>query len=274
MQMKNLLVRAATALAFVGAIVVIHQLWGRDGLLILGLFLLALGSFEFSAMFFRDAPAGARAHLHGSFVMTSLTGLALLMSPRLSHSPAIMVVLVIGLMFAFWGVHTKLDIDQLYRYLSRFVFGYFFVPVLGSTGLQLLQSAAGEIWFYFLISTIAATDTSAYVVGLTLGKKKLSPQVSPKKSWAGFFGGLAGSGLVGLVFAQLFPQVFGPGLALTTALTGGLAGQTGDLLESLMKRRAQVKDSGALLPGHGGVLDRVDGILFAAPIFALAYTFF
>ena len=111
-------------------------------------------------------------------------------------------------------------------------------------------------------------DIFAYLVGITLGKHRLCERISPKKSWEGFFGGLVGAVGAALLFGHLFEGnllVWG-GLGLVTAL----AGVAGDLVESLIKREVDVKDSGKMMPGHGGFLDRFDALFVAAP-FALFY---
>lgn len=111
---------------------------------------------------------------------------------------------------------------------------------------------------------IWANDITSYFVGLAVGRHKLAPQISPGKSWEGAAGGLAAGGAVGALAAPLFGVNLVQGLLL--GLTATIASQIGDLFESAMKRRAGLKDSGAILPGHGGILDRFDGILVAAPI--------
>ena len=120
------------------------------------------------------------------------------------------------------------------------------------------------------ISIIWVNDVFAYLVGVTLGKHRLCERISPKKSWEGFFGGLVGA--VGA--AMLFAHLFGGNLLVWGGLgvVMSLAGVAGDLVESLMKREADVKDSGAMMPGHGGFLDRFDALLLAVP-FALFYLF-
>ena len=113
-------------------------------------------------------------------------------------------------------------------------------------------------------------DTGAYFAGRFLGKARLYEAVSPKKTWAGAWGGLAGS-LVGVVALKLISAHWLSWLdVVLIAIPGGILGQLGDLTESLLKRSVGVKDSGALLPGHGGLLDRVDAVLFIAP-YAYAY---
>ena len=118
------------------------------------------------------------------------------------------------------------------------------------------------------VSIIWANDVFAYLVGVTCGKHRLCERISPKKSWEGFFGGLVGAVGLAVLFGHLFGGnllVWG-GLGLVTAL----AGVAGDLVESMMKREVDVKDSGKIMPGHGGILDRFDALFIAVP-FAFVY---
>lgn len=118
------------------------------------------------------------------------------------------------------------------------------------------------------ISIIWINDICAYLVGVTIGKHRLCERISPKKSWEGFFGGLVGAAGFAVLFGHLLGGnllIWG-GLGLVTAL----AGVAGDLIESLIKREVDVKDSGAMMPGHGGFLDRFDALFIATP-FALFY---
>lgn len=120
-------------------------------------------------------------------------------------------------------------------------------------------------WLFFATALNWAGDTSAYYAGRAFGKHKLAPIVSPKKTWEGAAGSVAGS----LVFGLLYMGYFMPRVPLweiaLLAVIGNIAGQLGDLAESAIKRGGGVKDSGNLLPGHGGILDRVDSSLFAIP---------
>jgi phosphatidate cytidylyltransferase len=116
----------------------------------------------------------------------------------------------------------------------------------------------------FALAMIWAGDTLAYFVGRSFGRTKMAAQLSPKKSWEGAFANLAGSLLVGALAARWV----GVGMIdmLTMAALGNIAGQFGDLLESAYKRSAGVKDSGTLLPGHGGMLDRIDALVLSLPV--------
>jgi phosphatidate cytidylyltransferase len=129
------------------------------------------------------------------------------------------------------------------------------------------QVAPGHGGDAVLIVLIVAwlADSGAYFAGRFLGKARLYEAVSPKKTWAGAWGGLAGS-LVGVVALQLISAHWLTWLdVVLLAIPGGILGQLGDLTESLIKRSVGVKDSGGLLPGHGGILDRIDAVLFIAP---------
>lgn len=145
------------------------------------------------------------------------------------------------------------------------------VPYAGVGALSLLwlrlQPAHGLYDTMFLVAVIWATDIGAYLVGRLVGGKKLAPKISPGKTWSGSVGGLL---MGGLAAAMLAARGYGVDLA---ALPAGFAlsvfAQAGDLLESWIKRKLGVKDSGRTIPGHGGLFDRLDGFLAAAPVAAL-----
>jgi phosphatidate cytidylyltransferase len=128
-----------------------------------------------------------------------------------------------------------------------------------------LRLRAGTAWVILAFVLTWANDTFAYFTGLAFGKHKLYEAVSPKKTWEGVAGGFVGSVLGALaVHRWLGPQV-GPGLAVVIGAGAGVFGPLGDLVESLLKRATGVKDSSRLIPGHGGLLDRIDALLFVAP---------
>jgi len=123
----------------------------------------------------------------------------------------------------------------------------------------------------FFVFIIWANDVFAYLVGMAFGRHRLFERLSPKKSWEGFFGGVAGALVMGYVASRCMGEAWWVwiGLALVAAVTGVL----GDLVESMFKRAAGVKDSGTIIPGHGGILDRFDAMLLAAP-FVVVYLWF
>jgi phosphatidate cytidylyltransferase len=143
--------------------------------------------------------------------------------------------------------------------------GLLYVPLLLSQLLLLRSEQFGEYWILLLLLIVMTGDSAAYYIGTSFGRHKLYPVVSPNKSVEGALGGLAGS-VGGALIAKFtfFPQL-GVFDCIATALILGVLGQLGDLFESLLKRSFGVKDSGTIVPGHGGILDRLDSILFAAP---------
>lgn len=152
----------------------------------------------------------------------------------------------------------------------------FLVVVPAWLALCYLRSLSGGVWLIVLvIALVASADIGAYFVGRAFGNAKLAPAVSPGKSWAGFWGGLASSTLLSallwVVLARMSPGAIPIGLLplLCLVIVTVLASVLGDLLESMVKRHRGIKDSGQLLPGHGGVMDRIDSITAAAPVFAL-----
>jgi phosphatidate cytidylyltransferase len=120
---------------------------------------------------------------------------------------------------------------------------------------------------FWLFCAVWATDTGAYFAGRTIGGPKLIPRISPNKTWAGLLGGMVSAGIAGGIIASLDPAMPALGLAALAALVA-VVSQAGDFTESAVKRYFGVKDSSRLIPGHGGVLDRLDGLLFAAPFVA------
>lgn len=132
-----------------------------------------------------------------------------------------------------------------------------------------------DVWnpavMIFFIFIIWANDVFAYLVGMSIGRTKLCERLSPKKSWEGFFGGVIGAVAMGLVAARMLGGSYAEWAVL--ALIASVTGVLGDLVESMFKRAAGVKDSGTLIPGHGGVLDRFDAMLLAAP-FVFVYMLF
>jgi phosphatidate cytidylyltransferase len=154
--------------------------------------------------------------------------------------------------------------------IQKQVMGVVYIPLSLSLLVTIRHEPEGMIWIFFLLAIIFAGDISAYYVGSYLGRHKLSPAISPGKTVEGAIGGLAANLLAGVIGKYLFFPDLAWGPALIFFVVAGMAGQVGDLFESEMKRSSKIKDSGGLLPGHGGFLDRIDALLFASPV---AYLF-
>ncbi|MCC5999286.1 MAG: phosphatidate cytidylyltransferase [Pararhodobacter sp.] len=149
---------------------------------------------------------------------------------------------------------------------DRVLFGaYLALVVVAAHGLIVLRQDFGLIWVLWLVLIVIASDVAGYFAGRLVGGPKFWPRISPKKTWSGTVAGWLLAGVVGAGFAQVTGA--GSGVILLSVLLA-FAGQMGDIMESAIKRRTGVKDSSALIPGHGGVLDRFDALIAVA---ALAY---
>ena len=222
--------------------------------------------------FFLLAKFPARDRVAG-VVLGTLHGTALLYLPVSFETGLLefsaLVIIVFG-----WFLFAKQEAGTVPR-IGPMVFGLCYVGTLTPLIGLLRGLPDGVRWVFLLLALTWLNDTFAYFSGHWWGRRKLAPQVSPGKTWEGLWGGFAGSfiGLIGVWWlgGRFFPLAAGFFLALVS----GVLGPLGDLAESLLKRGADVKDSGRLIPGHGGMLDRIDALLFNAPVvygFALYYS--
>jgi phosphatidate cytidylyltransferase len=150
---------------------------------------------------------------------------------------------------------------------------YIIVPIYILVWLRNYEPAGLQFVLWFFV-VIWATDTGAYFSGKIIGGPKLAPRVSPNKTWAGFFGGIGFAVIMSLFLKVYAHPMIGLWVIITAGVLLSIIGQFGDLLESWCKRRFGVKESGSMIPGHGGILDRIDAILLSAPIAALMLFFF
>lgn len=251
--------RFLTAVVAVGFVAL--ALWLGGVLITLTvLALCALAQWEFTAMF-RPGPQH-----RGLRVLSVALGSALVLAARLGGPQAALWTLAAcfwALALRFLARYGKSQDDADFADEMILFCGLAYIPLM----LQLLLALSTAEIVLVLLST-AASDTAAYYSGTLWGKAKVWPQISPKKSWAGSIGGMAGCVAAVTCFGLALGQApLAAWLALGVALN--LAAQFGDFFESALKRRLGVKDSGALLPGHGGLLDRIDSLLLALPCYAL-----
>ncbi len=173
--------------------------------------------------------------------------------------PTITIILFLHLIatVAYYPRYTLLD-------SAGTLMGTLYVGLLSY--LYLLRTLQDDwIWLLYMLAGTWATDTTAFFVGKTFGRKRIAPVLSPKKTLEGAIGGLLGSVLISYLFVLYKPELPLHKMLLLGLLLGVAAG-VGDLLESAFKRQAGVKDSSKLIPGHGGILDRIDSLLFTAPL--------
>lgn len=156
--------------------------------------------------------------------------------------------------------------ERLLHILCLGLFGFFYCVLCPWLASQMVMLEHGASWFLFLLLVVFFGDTFAFFGGRFFGKTKLNPSLSPKKTLEGAIAGIFGSLVASIGFWALSRPDLSLELLIAFGLLTGIIGQTGDLLMSLIKRVSQVKDSGRLLPGHGGVLDRIDGVLLVCPL--------
>ena len=270
--MKNLMVRTLSGLGLVAVFVgaVLGSQWSFGALLLL---ILVGGQTEFYKLA-RETGLSPQRWM-GLAVGVLLFALNFIVFRQFSRSvtdeaggAVLYLLLYIGLLLP------TLFVCELFRRsatplanLGATLLGVLYVAVPLSLLLYVPVLAGDGVWrpetVLCYIFIIWANDVFAYLVGMTFGRHRLCERLSPKKSWEGFFGGLAGAVATGLAAAYALDAnywVWG-GLALVASLSG----VAGDLVESMFKREAGVKDSGQVIPGHGGVLDRFDALLLSAP---------
>lgn len=261
MDLKKLLVRASSGLIYV-AVIVGTILWGYTGLMILGILFGVLATIEFEKLC---------GNLEKENVAIILLDLAGVLSLVLSFNPLLpffSLLVWIGIIMIRLIVELYLHRENpLFSMASSFFIQlYIGVPLalMGATAFFTLPKVILLVFIFLWIN-----DTGAYLVGSFIGRHKLFERISPKKSWEGFFGGLAFNLIAATAFcycSSTFMGLHGSIVQwLVLALVVTVFGTWGDLIESLIKRYLHVKDSGNLIPGHGGILDRIDSFLLAMP---------
>jgi phosphatidate cytidylyltransferase len=270
------------AVIFIASLIAMHELFAmvlpkedRGAALVMGG--LACAAFYWlditTLVYLAPSETGWTTYTPTSMTAEPSFGLKLL-AGAVSASGAITLILVVVVPMLYFLFRHRMTAEQLAadtgtvaRRITGAIMGIVYAGLL-TTFLAILKRAdpehgASTVLIALIVAWVA--DTGGYFAGRFLGNTKLYPAVSPKKTWAGAWGGLAGA-VVGLVVLKLvyadwmtWVDVF------AIAIPGCILGQMGDLAESLLKRSTGVKDSGALLPGHGGILDRIDAVLFIAP---------
>ena len=259
---RNLLLRSATAAVLLP--VALLAVWaGNPPLLILTTLVVLLGIREMR---------GIAAAAGWGFVAWIALPLALLLVPLPVVKPTAAIVLLAvaaGLVLGGALVTMRATAEGTRARLLASIGAALYVGGLAAALPAIRDLPEGLRWVVLLLAVVWVYDICAYAVGATVGRHLFSPRLSPRKTWEGVGGGLAGALLAGAVMSFFLDA--GLWLLLVTAAATAIAAQTGDLFESALKRRAGMKDSGRLVPGHGGILDRIDSLLFAGPVvFAFA----
>jgi phosphatidate cytidylyltransferase len=264
--MADLLKRVATALPLVAALLAVIY-WDPTpwSVLAFSALVCAIAHDEYLRMALPVSTDDRARVLRGT---AGLLGVAIVVLPTVFTPAQVLPPLLTfsAVVIGFATLARPAHLERAGRHFGVALSGLLYVPLLLSV-LPLLKVAGEAGWLTVTLCMAFFSDTVAYLFGRAFGKHKLYPAVSPKKSWEGSFGGIVGSVLATVGIGSFWLL---PGLDLVHAIGLGVVasvcGQTGDLVESMLKRTFGVKDSGTLLPGHGGFLDRIDALLFVAPV--------
>ena len=261
--MKELLTRSISGLVLVVVLFgcVFASPWVYAALL---LFIVVVGTFEMSRLMHMDSPAGiaiGQAFSLGAFGIAALVALQVLQQRWLLLE---LPLLMLPFLYALFSV--KHDAKPIFTYLFA-TFTFLCIPsslMLFMYREDLFEGLAGPGLIVLVFCLLWANDIFAYLTGRLLGKHKLFPRISPGKTIEGSIGGLVFTLIATAVFAHYADWLQIP-VALGMAAIAVVFGTLGDLCESMLKRQAGVKDSGKLIPGHGGILDRFDSVMFSVP---------
>jgi phosphatidate cytidylyltransferase len=222
---------------------------------------LGIGLWEFSAMAFQDRPA-----LWGFWRM-ALPGYGFYGAMLYGPPGLVAPVMALGALFLMLSVLFRAGpVDDAGRAAGLLVLGVTWIPGFLVALPLLRRMDHGLAWIFFMLAVTWLGDTGAYFAGRTFGKHKLYEKISPKKTWEGAIGGAVTAVIGALIVRAIGLPESDLLLCIVLALVLDAAGIVGDLTESMIKRTFGVKDSGRIMPGHGGILDRVDSLLFTSPV--------
>ncbi len=255
--MKRVLTAAVLLPVFFAAVLAPSSIWFAA--------LAALASLLAAREYFGLAEAlGQRPFRAAGYAWTLLALLSAWVPERV---PPVAVNVAAVVAVSILALLSRMDLAQVLGSVAATAFGAFYLGMLPGCLLALkgLGQSRGTGFVLLTCTAVWAGDSFAYYGGRLFGKHKLAPRVSPKKTWEGALAGVLGSLAAGVVASAAYFQELPVFHALAICALVSVAGPLGDLFESALKRGAGVKDSSSLLPGHGGVLDRLDSLLFAAP---------
>lgn len=262
--MSNLAVRLATAAVAVPVVVAGLLLLPSVATLVMAVLAAAAGGFEVLGLYGHRRRAPLR--VAGALLAGTLVAMVYL----LGHRPALLLfclvaILLVALLLGLLGTGEMQDVGRKQAGLLVATF----YPALLLSLLPLIRRdvSSGGKWVIIILMTAFLSDTGAYFAGRFFGRRKLAPRLSPSKTMEGAVGGI----LLAVITCVAAHFTFLPELPLLDAvalgLVGSIVGQAGDLVESLLKRASDAKDTGSLFPGHGGMMDRIDAAVFVTPLY-------
>lgn len=267
--MNNLTLRILTAIF--GVIVIVGSLFLHDGIFMAVFTMIALLAH---IEYLRTTNPNETAQHFSKLIMPLASGLLVIALLQITHIQREIIhqfLIASGIMLISLILIRELyqNRETPFQHAGIFVLGLFYIPFNFGLYISVAHNQSTEWFALGILCMVWCNDTFAYFAGRWFGKHKLFERISPKKTWEGFFGGLLMTMVCGYVLSCFYLNIN----AITWIGLGAVVsifGTYGDLVESMLKRSSHIKDSGSLLPGHGGFLDRFDGFLFAVPA-AIAY---
>ena len=260
--------RIITALWFVPLLVIVVWFGGEPGFTALMVIFGVLAALEFYRMVaIPKAPPLTYFGLIWTafFILSRNSELLALFETRFGSGLLMPLLLTSAVVLSLIGLLSRRQKEGAFTTWAWTIAGILYIGWLLSYLVALRGLDGGRNWIFFALFTTWASDTAAFVIGRKLGGHKLAPNISPGKTWEGTMGGILGAIIMSILFFTptpfRLPLVYWQAIGLSVLVS--IFGQVGDLVESLLKRNMGVKDSGTLLPGHGGILDRMDSIIFA-----------
>jgi len=263
--------RIITSLWFVPLLVIVIWFGEQLGFTILIVVFGILAALEFYRMVAtsRTLPFTYFGLIWTAFLIVSLNSeLLYLVRPHFNPDLLTPLLLTSAVILSLIGLLAHRQKEGVFTSWAWTIAGILYIGWLLSYLVALKGLDNGRSWMFFVLFTTWASDTAAFVIGKKLGRHKLAPNISPGKTWEGALGGILGASIASILFFTPtpfhLPLIYWQAVSLSVLVS--ILGQFGDLIESLLKRNMGVKDSGKLMPGHGGILDRMDSILFAGTV--------
>jgi len=270
--MKNLSSRVISAVIALGVLFCAIYFGRETGIYVLIFLVVFRGSFEMARLFFDSTYP---RFVKGFFVFLSMVIFSVIAQEAFRSLAGLAVIFTFIVVTSTGILFHRLfkDPNQILTFVAKYCVGLVYTCLLPACVAWTIQTNNGIEWFLCLLAVVFAGDIGAYIFGVTMGKTKIAPLLSPNKSLQGALGGLLFSTIAAMLFSLVLPNT--PFYVFPICgFFGGLLGQIGDFFESTLKRVSGVKDSGSIMPGHGGVLDRLDGVLLSAPLFFVAASYF